>query len=224
MNRQYIRDHQVIERYLARALTTDEEREFEEAYLEDPEVFEELQAAERLREGIKQLDAAGRLERPRWLKVLISPQYAAAASVLLVVSLVFSTTLYRENQSLRDRSFSAGSAITRVVFLEAVRGASAMTIPAAEDDEWTALHLDAAFAEYDSYRAVLARRDGDRLTEVWNRAGLRLVLGETIAIVLPGRELPPGSYEARLEGRMDEWPAERFDGISIVQMTVVPRD
>ena len=39
MDRQYIRDHQVIERYLSGALTADEEQAFEEAYLGDAEIF-----------------------------------------------------------------------------------------------------------------------------------------------------------------------------------------
>ena len=50
MDRQYIRDHAVIERYLSGALTAEEERAFEEAYLGDQELLDQLQAAERLRE------------------------------------------------------------------------------------------------------------------------------------------------------------------------------
>ena len=78
MDRQYIRDHAVIERYLSGTLTADEEQAFEEAYLGDAELLDEVQAAERLREGIKELDSAGRLERPStptvWRQWLASPQ------------------------------------------------------------------------------------------------------------------------------------------------------
>src|SRR5688500_2107943 len=101
MDRQYIRDHNVIERYMARSLTAEEEQDFEEAYLGDSEIIDELEAAQRLRDGVKELDGAGHLERmrprPQWQRMLASPGYAAAASVLLVVSLVFSTLLYRDN-------------------------------------------------------------------------------------------------------------------------------
>ena len=38
MDRQYIRDTQVIERYLQGRLTAAEEQAFEEAYLADPEL------------------------------------------------------------------------------------------------------------------------------------------------------------------------------------------
>src|SRR5688572_28028059 len=100
MDRQYIRDHGVIERYLSGALTAAEEQAFEEAYLGDRELLDEVQAAERLREGIKELDGVARLERlrapARWRQWLASPQYAAAASVLFAVPLGFSAILYRE--------------------------------------------------------------------------------------------------------------------------------
>lgn len=225
MNRQYIHDHQVIERYLRGALTPDEEQAFEEAYLGDPEILDELQAAERLREGVKELDAAGRLKRPRsrprWLQAFVSPQYAAAASVLLAVSVVLSTTLYRENQSLRGQSVSMNS-LARVVVLENVRGGNAGAIAAGEEDELISLSLDAGLAEYDTYRAVLTRRDGDELETIWSRADVQPVDG-WIPIGLPGRVLRPGSYEARVEGRRADWPAERFEETSRATFTVVPQ-
>ena len=58
--------------------------------------------------------------------------------------------------------------------------------------------------------------------------GLRLLdpdgAGTTVPVSLPGRMLPPGSYEAKLDGRMAEWPAERFEQITLVQFMLVPRD
>jgi hypothetical protein len=226
MDRQYIRDHEVIERYLSGALTADEEQAFEEAYLGDSEILDQLQAAERLREGIKELDAAGRLGRPRpgWLRGLGSPRYAAAASVLLAVSLGFSTVLYRENRDLREGALSPTSTITRFVALDSVRGGNVSTIREPEDDEWTVLLVDAGPTEYDIYRAVLTRRVGEQSEEIWSRADLAPELGGSISIGVPGRVLRPGSYEARLEGRMNDWPADRFDEITRTPLTVVARD
>ena len=228
MDRQYIRDHEVIERYLSGALTADEEQAFEEAYLGDSEILDQLQAAERLREGIKELDGAGRIERlrprPQWQRMLASPRYAAAASVLLAVSLGFSTVLYRENRDLRDGALSPTPAITRFVALDSVRGGNATTIREPDEDEWTVLLLDAGPTEYDIYRAMLTRRVGERSEEIWSRADLAPQLGESISIGVPGRLLRPGDYETRLEGRMDDWPAERFDEIGRTQLTVVARD
>jgi hypothetical protein len=230
MDRQYIRDNQVIERYLSGALTADEEQAFEETYLGDAEILDQIEAAERLRDGIKELGNAGDLERsrprprPRWQRFFASPQYAAAASLLLVVSLGLSTTWYREIRNLRESSFTETSAITRAVALDAVRGGDGSSIVAPEPDEFTVLLLDTGVVAYDTYRAVLTRRDGDRSEEIFNRADLVPQLGGTILIGVPGRALRPGTYEARLEGRMADWPAGRFDGIATTSLIVTPRN
>jgi hypothetical protein len=228
MDRQYIRDHNVIERYMARSLTAEEEQEFEESYLGNSEILDELQAAERLREGVKDLEGAGRLERmrsrPQWQRILASPRYAAAASVLLAISLGFSGVLYRENSELREGGISTTSPIVRFVPIESVRGATVATIREPEEDEFTVLLLDAGITEYDTYRGVLSRRLGERAEQIWSRSDLTPELDGMIPIGLPGRLLRPGSYEAMLDGRMNNWPAERFDMISSTQLTVVARD
>src|SRR5688572_27635539 len=153
MDRQYIRDNGVIERYLRGALTADEEQAFEEAYLGDLELLDQLQAAERLRDGIKELDR-GVLERsrPRWQQTFASPRYAMAATVLLAVSLGFSTVLYDENRSLREGA-SQTPLITRFVSLDSVRGANVPEIVAPEQDELITLMIDSGTVAYDTYRA-----------------------------------------------------------------------
>ena len=222
MDRQYIHDHQVVERYLKGALTADEEQAFEEAYLGDPVLLDELQAAERLRAGFQDLDGAGVLERPRprWLQALASPQYAAAASVLLAAMLVVSGALYRENMSLREGGLAMEPAVTRLVPLVSVRGGAPNELAAPGNDEWTVLLLDPGFTEYDTYRAVLERLMDGASEEVWRRSDLTLTYEGTIAMGLPGRLLSPGEYAARLEGRMNDWPAERFDEISRTAFSV----
>jgi hypothetical protein len=228
MDRQYIRDHEVIERYLSGALTAEEEQAFEEAYLGDQELLDQVQAAERLRTGIKELGSAGSLERVRpsagWHQWLASPRYAAAASVLLAVSLGFSAMLYRENLDLRESGTAQTFERTRLVRLEALRGGTEREISAPEPDERTVLQLDAGTVAYDTYRGTLNRRGGDRFETIWSRADLMPEPDETILIGVPGRDLQPGTYEALLEGRMNDWPAERFDEITRVGLKVVPRN
>jgi hypothetical protein len=68
------------------------------------------------------------------------------------------------------------------------------------------------------------RRDGDRFETIWSRADLVTQPDETVLIGVPGRALLPGNYEARLDGRMNDWPAERFDEISRLDLRVVPRN
>jgi hypothetical protein len=224
MDRQYIRDQQVIERYLSGTLTADEEQAFEEVYLGDSELLNQLEAAERLRDGIKGIGAEGlERSRPRWQQTFGSPRYAMAASVLLAVSLGFSTMLYRENQTLRSSGGSASSPVTRLVAIETVRGGNVTPIPASAQDEWTVLQFDVRLFAYDTYRGVLARRDGDRTETIWSRADLQAQPDGTV-LIGPGRALQPGSYEVQIDGRMNAWPAERFDEITRTVLTVIPRN
>ena len=217
-----------MERYLTGALTAEEEQGFEEAYLEDPELLDELQAAERLRAGIKDLDAVGGLGQSqapaRWLRAIASPQYAAAASVLLAVTVVFSATLYRENRALREQAFAPGSIVTRFVMLETLRGAAETPIAAPPADEFTVLFVDAGPMPYDSYRAELARGDGASLQTIWSAGGLEPTPDGAIGIGVPGRMLTPGRYEASVAARMNDWPPERFDEVARVAIRVVARE
>src|SRR5262245_1111143 len=226
MDRQYIREHQVIERYLAGTLTADEEQAFEEAYLGDSELLTEVEAAERLRDGIKRLDGAGKLERSRsrWQQTFASPRYAMAATVLLAVSLGFSSMLYNENQILREGGSSA-PLLTRFVSLEAQRSANVQTFAAPAQDELTVLMLDAGVVAYDTYRAVITRGGGAQAEQIWSRAGLVPELnGTTIPVSVQRRMLQPGTYEAKVDGRMNDWPADRFEQVTVMPFVVVPRN
>ena len=225
MDRQYIREHGVIERYLKGALTADEEQAFEEAYLGDPDLLDEVQAAERLREGIKELGSTGRLEQlrapARWRQWLASPQYAAAASVLLAVSLGFSAMLYREVTELRRDGVAQTFSSTRLVRLEARRGGDPIDIPAPPPGELTVLQFDTV--TYDTYRFTLTRRTGDQSELIWRGANL-VPQDDTLSISVMDRDLQPGNYEALLEGRMNDWPAGRFEEFTRMDLRVVPRN
>ena len=228
MDRQYIRDNEVIERYLSGTLTANEEQAFEEAYLGDPELLDQVQAAERLREGIKELDSAGRLERmrppPRWRQWLATPQDAAAASVLLAVSLGFSAMLYRENIDLRRDDLLQVSLGARLLPLEAVRGGNPVDVPAPAPDVATLLQLNAGLDAYDTYRGTFTRV-GAQPETVWQRADLIARSDGTVLIgPIAARALPPGNYEARLDGRMNAWPAEQFEEVASTPLRIVPRN
>jgi len=228
MDRQYIRDNEVIERYLSGALTADEEQAFEEAYLGDPELLDQVQAAERLREGIKELDGAGRLGRvrspARWRQWLAAPQYAVAASVLLAVSLGFSTMLYRENITLRQSDLAQVSVSARLIPLEAVRGGNPVILSAPASDVATLLQLNAGLDAYDTYRGVLTRIGAGSET-IWRRADLAASSDGTVLIgPISARALRPGTYEAKLDGRMNAWPTDRFEEVSSIQVEIVPQN
>jgi len=226
MDRQYIRDNDVVERYLKGALTPEEEADFEETYLGNAELLSEIEAAERLRDGIKDLDSAGGLARSRrgFGQAFASPRYAMAATVLLAVSLGFSSMLYNENQLLREGTSSTPLS-TRFVTLEARRGGNATEVEAPGQDESIVLLLDAGVVAYDTYRATITRYEGARSEQIWSRSDLRPQLnGTMIPVSLQRRVLPPGTYEAKVDGRMNDWNAERFEQVTAVSFVVVARE
>jgi hypothetical protein len=212
MDRQYIRDHQVIERYLKGELTADEEQDFEEAYLSNQDLLDEIELVERLQDGLKKLKASGGVA-PRtgtWLRAFATPQYAAAASMLFAVSLLVSGALYVQNLALRQgQSLVANGGITRILPLVSVRGAGEIVVEAPDASEIAVLLVDPGVTRHDSYRVVVSRRAGGAASELWARDGLVADYEEQIAITLPSRLLTPGDYEIAIAGRMKDWPAGR---------------
>jgi hypothetical protein len=230
MDRQYIRDHQVIERYLHGALAPDEEKGFEEAYLADPDLLDEIELVERLKDGLKTYaprpgrQLSGSMA-PAWIRIMTSPQYAAAASVLLVLSIVFSGVLYRENLDLRSTpAFTAVA--TRTVPLFTLRGDSGNVVPAAErEDGLTVLAVDPGVPEYDSYRATVTRTGPDGAKVIASIDGLPVGLYQTVDIGLQDRMLTSGDYEVELEGRMDDWePSRGYEPVSRTSFTIAARE
>ena len=206
MDRQYIRDNLVIERYLQGRLTADEQSAFEEAYIGDPDLFTELKAADLLRRGLE-LHGADR-ERPPSAtpRGLAAPRYALAASLVAGIGLATSAYLFVENTALRGETAATGiSAGARVVPLLAVRGGEPNRIEAVAADDWTVLLLD-PFVPYDRYGATLMRRGGGELLAVDD---LTPSYESQLAVVVPSRLLTPGDYEVAITGRMRDWPEQR---------------
>jgi hypothetical protein len=222
MDRQHIRDTEVIERYLGGRLSAAEEQAFEEAYLADPELLEELEAAERLRTGLQDLHggaAGGVPRRSRWVELMSSPRYGIAASLVAVVALASATALYVQGRGSQPGSSFTANAATRLLPLVSVRGAdnpNEIAVPA--PGEWTVLLLDPGFGNYDTYRAVLASVDGQELLRL---DGLTPTYEELLAVGMPGAVLAPGEYEIRVFGGRRDWPAaQELDELSRTPLTV----
>lgn len=231
MDRQHIREGQIVERYLQGKLSAAEEQAFEEAYLGDADLLAELEAAERLRDGLKDLHEVERGARPppraRWLELAGSPRYGIAASVVAAAALVASGMLFVQNRGLESAVTAplAAASNMRLLPLVSVRGAGdANVIGAPASDEWAVLLLDPGFADYDRYRAVLVRVDGAAEQEILRLDGMTPTYEQQLALGLPGRVLAPGAYEVRLAGGRRDWPAGRaLDELGRTRLTVTPR-
>ena len=225
MDTQDIQDRQLIERYLQGQLTGEEERQFEERFLGDPNLLDELEYAEALRQGMRELADAAGLESPnrpprlrarsRWLRLLQSPQYAVAASVALFASLVLSGLLYQDNVDLRVSAPGDGILPARVIPLNTDRGGverSELSVPG--PNEFTVFTISAGATPYDEYRATVVRVGNNEET-VARSDVLPVNFDERVVVSVPGRLLTVGTYEIVLEGRFRDRPDDRpFEPVS----------
>jgi hypothetical protein len=198
MDREYISQHNVIERYLSGSLTEEELAAFEERCLWCQETLDELEVAERLREGLQDLNpgqvATG--GRGRIARLFLSPQWAAAASVLLAASLGVSGYLLS-----RDAATPPGVATTQVYMIEATRGDDAPTfvVRVAPEDRWVVLVMYPELGRHHAYRAEL-RRAGDQ-HPAWQAGDIAAPRATgSLALTLPAAVLRPGDYRLEVTG------------------------
>lgn len=203
MDRNYIDLHLLADRYLQGALAESEKAEFEERLVWDQELIDELDLAERLSEGLQQAvveDGYAAADGANSIFAQLSdlfriPQYAAAASFLLAITLaagVFMSPLMLESNRGDDAMIS-----TNVVPLIALRSTTVPTIRV-DGDAWTVLLVDIV-GSYDSYR-VIVRRDGADMEPIWRKDTLLPTYLGALAVGMPGSLLGPGRYVLSVEG------------------------
>lgn len=233
MDREYIKDHQVVERYLQGRLTAEERVAFEELFLSSNELLDELEAAERLQQGLRDLaiiDQAGVTEsQPVARRSLFhSPAYAMAASFLLVVTLGISGVLYQRLGELSVTSPVAGTIPTQIVPLIAVRSAPGgdpvNVLQLTHEAQNFVLMVDPGFTEYSHYRTTVLRMDEQGTqTRVWQLDGMRPGYEDMLAVSLPAAILIPGDYEVEVEGWQDTWSRDHeFDELDSLTFRVTP--
>jgi hypothetical protein len=221
MDHKYIQDNQLVERYLQDKLTDEEKVAFEEHYLANAETLAELELAEKMQDGFRGLEGLEFFDETAtgsWFnRVFLSPQYAAAASILLVFSLGFSGILYRQQQT--DVAFDG----TQVIPVLSVRGSSSgqptNLVRVSQPDDWIVLLVDPGMQSYASYRASVARVDGGDSETIWQLDDLQPGYEDMLAVGLPGTMLQPGDYEIRLSGQAQA-TADGFAEISRLSFTV----
>ena len=197
MDRNYVSENQIVDRYLRDDLTDEERVAFEEFYLSDQETLAELELAEKLQLGLQDCASQGLLEAespPGWLRrTITSPQWAAAASVLLVVSIGYSGFLQRQ---LQTDTTVAG---TQLIPLIMTRSPEAVRVEPGDPGNWVVLLVDPGFEPYDAYRATLV--DGSSGEIVWDVAGLQPGYEDLLAVGVAGSVLQSGQYSLRVEAR-----------------------
>ena len=223
MDRKHIQDNQLVERYLQDKLTDEEKTAFEEHYLSNPETLAELELAEKMQDGFRDLEESEFFTDTAsvgWFnRVFLSPQYAAAASILLVFSLGFSGILYQQLQN--DERFDGTQVIPVLAVRSASPGQAANVVRFTQTDDWIVLLVDPGFDPYLRYCAVVGRADSKDLEPIWQRDDLQPGYQEMLAVGLPGALLPPGDYEILLSGQAqvdtDEFQEIRRLGFTVTE-------
>ena len=215
MDRNYIDMHLLTDRYLRGDLAEDEKAEFEERLVWDQELIDELDLAERLRGGLRKSVSdnsysvsnlnsgiVGRLS-----DVLAIPQYAAAASFLLAVTLTVGVLLNPLMPNLGNRDFDAPH--VEIIPLLTVRGTSVQ--PVIFHKGTTTILLVDAVGDYDSYRVTVSK-DGPVAEPVWTQDQLLPTYPDSLAVNIPGDLLKAGRHILTVEGKqVSEIGAETFE-------------
>lgn len=196
MNREYVIRNDIVERYLRGQLSAEDATEFEEHCLWCSESLEDLELVDRMRQGFRDFARIPATPRPaHMLQLLWTPQFAAAAAVLLSVTLFSSGVLYRQLSSPAPIGFASG----QVYSLEAHRGPvdpSQYRIEVAEPDARIVLLVYPQSASVGSYRVSLYRAGQNE--PVWQDAALPAT-SDALAVMLPGSLLTPGIYRLRID-------------------------
>lgn len=197
MDKRYIDTHLLVDRYLAGTIPENELADFEERLVWDEELIDELDLAERLREGM--LAAAG--------EKLYAPQ--SETDFLPRLRLVFSNTGYAV-----AASFIAGIALSVLVLgsqsgkpvheemhysvneLQVFRGTGGPRIVTTLDAiSILRFEVDESF---EKYRVTIQATEDSK--PLWQQGGLVADRDGMLAVGVPGTSLPSGSYVLTVYG------------------------
>jgi len=223
MDEKYNKGKSLIERYLGKELSSEEEEMFEERLLSSPQLLDELEAAERLQQGLHDvvaMDKARALEKQasagkrsaRIVSMFHSPRYAMAASVLLLISLGVSSVLLQQKGQLGEFAPAHGLS-AEIVPLVSVRSAAGSdpvnTLLLGDSPRQFVMMLDPGFEGYSHYRATLYRLGQPTgRTMLWQVDEMVPGYEDMLALSVPGSVLSPDNFEIELEGWRDEWPTD----------------
>ena len=215
MDETHTKEDMLVERYLEGKLTAEQAASFEEQFLSSDELLNELEAAERLGQGLHDMSAlenAHVTKKPtsNVVSLFQSPRYAMAASFMLLVSMGISSVLLQKNAHLSE--FDSNQAIpTEIIPLVSVRGAAGNelnTLPLGDAPKQFVLMLDPGFETYSHYRATVYQLDAAKEPAMlWQVDEMLPGYEDMLALSVPSSVLNPGDYEIQLEGWLDEWPA-----------------
>ncbi len=213
MDRNYIDRHLLVDRYLAGDIPDEELADFEERLVWDEELIDELDLAERLREGMLAAAGEGRYAAqtesglvPRLRLVFSNTRYAVAASFiagiassLFVLGPAYFSPLPEDTHY--SASYSQLSEDTRysVHELQVFRGADGPVI-ATNLDGISILRFEAG-QSFENYAVTIQAAEGSE--PLWQKGRLEPDGDGMLVVGVPGGLLPTGSYLLTVFGESD---------------------
>jgi len=228
MNQEYIELHLVVDRYLQGSLSGGEVAAFEERLTWDRELIDELDLAERLRDGLRRATAeesyrvaAGRVGIVDWLSNLFSiPQYAAAASFAVAVALTAGVLLNPLGAGRETDGFQATR--TEIIPLVVMRGGTASPVVFSPGSQLVLL-VDVT-GDHASYRVTI-RADRPGASPFWTRDDMQPSYLEALAVSLPGGLLKAGPHVLTVEGASAPVDGEkRYEHIQDIAFESAPAE
>ena len=214
MDRRYIEENQIIDRYLMNKLSEKEMAAFEQIFLEDPELVQEIEFRKRFIRGIRKADRTGLLQLNddqssgiwRWLPVM-RPSFATVGAVSAAILLMVAVLQYSQIARLQSVNAKQASQIgqlmapqvnTLLVPLGRTRGATTGDEPVirvhlSSAVEQVILSLDIEPLSFDNYRLSLDREGAGQL---WSSDSD----SAPPAVVIPAGLLIPGDYYLQIYG------------------------
>lgn len=214
MDRRYIEENQIIDRYLMNKLADEEMETFEQLFLEDPELVQEIEFRKRFIRGIRKAERTGLLQSGddesssiwQWLPVM-RPPFPAVAAVSAAILLMLAVLQYNqitrlqsvnEEQASQISQLMAPQANTLLVPLGRTRGMTSRDEPVVRVHlssavEQVILALDIELLSFDNYRLSLDREGAGQLWSVESDSA-------PPAVVLPAGLLIPGDYFLQVYG------------------------
>jgi hypothetical protein len=193
MDKAYIDQRQVIERYLRGTLTPDELGQFELYMLEHPEVVDDIEYARGLGDALVAakddlLTTAVARDRPGFF---FGPRYAVAVTVVLALTSVSSVYLFQQNAALTVEMNELGGPILvpAEVWLETMRGGEPPIVEKAAAEPLL-LRVATDPRAPGPYEIQIRGTDSGFS---WTQS--RAVAGDDGSLRIVARDLPSGVYE-----------------------------
>ncbi len=212
MDRDFILQHQIVERYLGGRLPVKGAQDFEHFCKRHPELLDEIGLGERINSALRLLEAGGRSapweERPqRWWEQLPVLLALCGLCAALLVTTLWTTnklsTQTHKSQSLEQQL--AAQALDPAQSTRRINVTPSRTAPSAHSvaviggaaAEFGDIYIDMSWSRYAIFTVTIDRIDQGRVAILHN---LQKDSNGNLHLLLNSSALGPGDYELTIEG------------------------